>query len=175
MDPLAQRVQRGDPGAFDELHRAYSGRIHRFIERMVGPRDAEDLTQEVFLRVIKGLRRYREAERFEAWIFTIVNNLCLDAYRRRKPVAEAPELPAPRRFEPDRSAERRERLEALLAELRCLPFEQRQVFLLREEAGLSFKEVSETLNAPLGTVLARMKYAMDRLRSRLSREVNRAV
>lgn len=175
MESLAVRLKRGEPGAFEDMHRAYSGRIHRFVERLVGPRDAEDLTQEVFLRVLRAIPQYRESERFEAWLYTIANNLCLDAYRRRRPVVTLSDQAESPCASPESQAIRREQLQDLLEELRRLPLEQRQVFLLREEAGLSFKEISAMMEAPLGTVLTRMKYAMDRLRARLSKEVNRAL
>lgn len=169
MDDLPRRLKAGEPAAFEEFHRRYSGRLLRFVERLCGPRDAEDIAQDVYVRVLRSLPAYREEQRFEAWLFTIANRLCVDAHRRRRRTVDAVDaLPAPPRFEPDRAADRRERFEALLAEVRKLPFEQRQVFLLREEAGLSFQEIAKTLQAPLGTVLARMKYAMDRLRARLA-------
>jgi RNA polymerase sigma-70 factor (ECF subfamily) len=170
MEDLPRLLQKGEPAAFDEFHRRYSGRLLRFVERLCGPRDAEDIAQEVYLRLLRSLPAYREEQRFEAWLFTIANRLCVDAHRRRRPTvqAAAAALAAPARFEPDRAADRRERFEALLAELRRLPFEQRQVFLLREEGGLPFQEIARMLDAPLGTVLARMKYAMDRLRARLA-------
>jgi len=169
MTDLPRRLQAGEPEAFQEFHRRYSGRLHRFIARLVGEQDAEDLVQDVMVRVLKAIRSYREADRFDAWVYRIANNLCLDTYRRHRPRASLPALAASDRFDPQWSIDRRERLEALLAEIRQLPFEQKQVFLLREEAGLSFKEISRMLDAPLGTVLARMKYAMDRLRARLFR------
>jgi len=172
MEDLPRRLKRGDPAAFDEFHRAYSGRLLRFVTRLVGLRDAEDLAQEVYVRVLRSLPAYREEQRFESWLFTIANHLCVDAHRRRRATVEPLGVEAPRRYEPDWAAARREQFEAVLAELRGLPFEQRQVFILREDAGLSFKEIARTLDEPLGTVLARMKYAMDRLRARLSpREV----
>jgi RNA polymerase sigma-70 factor (ECF subfamily) len=176
MSNLSVRLRSGDPDAYEEFHQLFSGRLHRFISRMVGHQDAEDLVQEVFLRVLRSIRKYAETDRFEAWVYTIASNLCLDVYRRRRPTVTAPDLAASERYDPEWQAVRSEQLQALLLELRALPFEQRQVFLLREEAGLSFKEIARLLNAPLGTVLARMKYAMDRLRARFfRREVVHAV
>lgn len=165
MPDLPERLRRGDPAAFDDFHRRFSGRIHRFVQRLVGRTDAEDLTQEVLLRVLASIRSYRGSDRFEAWLYTIAHNVCVDRLRRR-PVAPLHGA-EPEEETPDMTAVREERLQALLEEVRALPFEQRRVFLLRLEAGLTFREIAVLLEEPLGTVLARMKYATDRLRARL--------
>jgi RNA polymerase sigma-70 factor (ECF subfamily) len=175
MDELIRGLKAGRPEAFERLVREYGDRIYRFVKRLAGERPAEDLTQEVLLRVHRSIESYRPEGRFESWLFTIANNLCIDHARRRKPEASLSDLDgdlSADRFasgapEPIESMEEEERRQALLQAVDRLPFEQRQVFLLREEAGLSFREIAELTGCPLNTALGRMHYAMEALRKSL--------
>jgi RNA polymerase sigma-70 factor (ECF subfamily) len=172
MDELIRGLQAGRPEAFERLVRDYGDRIYRFVKRLAGERPAEDLTQEVFLRVHRSIESYRPEGRFESWLFTIANHLCIDHVRRRKPetsLSELDETLAPDRFasdarEPLERMEEEERRRALRDAVERLPVEQRQVFLLREEGGMSFREIAELLGCPLNTALGRMHYAMEALR-----------
>jgi RNA polymerase sigma-70 factor (ECF subfamily) len=175
MDELIRGLKAGRPESFERLVREFGDRIYRFVKRLAGERQAEDLTQEVFLRVHRSIDAYRPEGRFESWLFAIAGNLCIDHSRRRKPEASLSELDedlSPERFaspgrEPIEAAEEDERRRALLKAVERLPFEQKQVFLLREEAGLSFKEIAEMTGCPLNTALGRMHYAMESLRKSL--------
>ncbi len=175
MDDLIRGLKAGRPEAFERLVREFGDRIYRFVKRLAGERAAEDLTQEVFIRVHRSIGTYRPEGRFESWLFTIASNLCIDQARRRRPEAAMSELDedlAPDRFASDgREAadlmEEGERKAALLKAVERLPFEQKQVFLLREEAGLSFREIAEMTGCPLNTALGRMHYAMEALRKSL--------
>jgi RNA polymerase sigma-70 factor (ECF subfamily) len=134
----------------------YGDRVYRFVKRLVGPSWAEDLTQETFLRVLKS--EYKGGRK-DAWLFSIAHGVCVDHLRRRKVEREKLRLvPAAESYETGSD------IVELLADL---PFEQRQVFLLREEAQMSFKEIAELLDCPIGTVLARMHYAIDKLKKKL--------
>jgi RNA polymerase sigma-70 factor (ECF subfamily) len=175
MDELIRGLQAGRPEAFERLVREYGDRIYRFVKRLAGERPAEDLTQEVFIRVHRSIESYRPDGRFESWLFTIANHLCIDHARRRRPEASLSEQDG--QFGPDRfastsrgpleSMEDDERRRAILAAVDRLPFEQRQVFLLREEAGMSFREIADLAGCPLNTALGRMHYAMEALRKSL--------
>lgn len=175
MGELIPGLQAGRPEAFERLVREYGDRIYRFMKRLAGERSAEDLTQEVFIRVPRSIESLRPEGRFESWLFTIANNLCIDQARRRKPEAslsDVDESLAPERFAstvrgPLEVLEENERRRALLQAVERLPFDQRQVFLLREEAGLSFREIAELTGCPLNTALGRMHYAMEALRKSL--------
>jgi RNA polymerase sigma-70 factor (ECF subfamily) len=175
MDEFIRGLQEGRPEAFERLVRQYGDRIYRFVKRLAGERPAEDLTQEVLLRVHRSIESYRPEGRFESWLFAIANNLCIDQARRRQPEVPMSELGGdlgPDRFasisrEPLESMEDEERRRAILAAVDRLPFEQRQVFLLREEASLSFREIAELTGCPLNTALGRMHYAMEALRRSL--------
>jgi len=117
MDELIRGLKAGRPEAFERLVREYGDRIYRFVKRLAGERTAEDLTQEVFIRVHRSIESYRPEGRFESWLFTIANNLCIDQARRRKPEASLSDVDqdlAPERF----ASEAREPLEALEEEER---------------------------------------------------------
>jgi RNA polymerase sigma-70 factor (ECF subfamily) len=166
MTDLVRGLQAGDARAYERLVRDYGDRIYRFVRRMVGDRLADDLTQEVFVRVHRSIATYEPGGSFESWLFTIANNLCVDALRRRRDERGRPDLlePAVRVADP---LEERELHSALLRAVAELPEEQRQVFLLREEAGLPFKEIARLTECPINTALGRMHYAMEHLRNSL--------
>jgi RNA polymerase sigma-70 factor (ECF subfamily) len=168
MDELLPGLQAGRPEAFDRLVREYGDRVYRFVKRLAGPGRAEDLVQEVFIRVFRAIGSYRAGGRFDSWLFTIANHLVIDQARKRGEAAFSELGAAPVREargpEPLEELEDRERREALLKAVERLPVDQRQVFLLREEAGLSFKEIAEMTGVSLNTALGRMHYAMESLR-----------
>jgi RNA polymerase sigma-70 factor (ECF subfamily) len=180
-EQLMRRFQRGDARAFETLMRRHRTPIHSFLRRLVGePARAEDLLQETFLRVIRGAQAWQPRAQVRTWLFTIARNLAADEARRRafreaEPL-DAPRLdgrtPGERLADPGRApddaagdAQLRPLLEAALA---GLPEEQREVFLLREHAGLSFPEIAEATGVSENTVKSRMRYALVGLRDRLA-------
>jgi RNA polymerase sigma-70 factor (ECF subfamily) len=172
MNDLVRGLQAGRPEAFERLVGEFGDRLYRFARRMVGERAAEDLTQEVLLRVMRSVGDYSPTGRFESWLFTIASRLAIDEARRRKAEnlrSEAdPEGGLGRTLsktpEPPQQAEDEERRRAILEAVERLPLDQKQVFLLREEGGLSFREIAEIVGCPLNTALGRMHYAMESLR-----------
>ena len=164
---FAGLLERQGPGLFNYL-------LHRLGRR----EEAEDVYAEVFMKAWQGWGAYREQGRAQAWLFTIARRSCVDAARRgRHRRTEALEtevdgvslldkVPSPEPG-PEREAEggyARARIARALAEL---PVEQREVFLMREFGGLSFAEVAAATECPLPTALARMRYAVQKLRARL--------
>lgn len=179
-EQLMRRFQRGEARAFETLMRRHRTPIHAFLCRLVGDRArAEDLLQETFLRVIKGVAGWEPRAAVRTWLFTIARNLAADEARRRafrdaEPLdpreGEAPRaerLPDGGRLPDDAAGDAlvRPRLEAALA---ALPAEQREVFLLREHAGLSFPEIATATGANENTVKSRLRYALVALRDRLA-------
>jgi RNA polymerase sigma-70 factor (ECF subfamily) len=175
MDELVGGLRAGEPAAFDRFVREYGDRLYRFVRRMVGDRWADDVAQEVLIRVHRSVASYEPTGSFDSWLFTIANNLCIDHMRRRRPEREFSaiddevhaDVPDGREPDPVEAMEGRELREALRRAVQGLPLEQRQVFLMREEAGLSFKEIAEITKCPLNTALGRMHYAMENLRKAL--------
>lgn len=181
---LMARFQAGDARAFEVLVRRHRTPVFSFLLRLAGDRArAEDLCQEVFLRVVKAAEGWEDRARFTTWLFTLARNLATDearrqAFRRAEPL-DAPGLrggdgDGPARepaaagdLPPDRAAGAallRPKLEAALA---ALPPEQREVFLLREHAGLRFAEIAAATGTPENTVKSRMRYALEGLRAAL--------
>ncbi len=166
MENLVAGLKAGKNDAYDQFEREYGDRLRSFCGRLVGGADAADVVQEVFIRVHRSIERYEPRGKFESWLFTIANNLSLDFLRRKRPEpTETIEMVG--RVGPHDHASHRELQEALMAEVDRLPAEQREVFLLREKSGLSFREIAEKLDCPLNTALGRMHYAMDHLRKAL--------
>jgi RNA polymerase sigma-70 factor (ECF subfamily) len=175
-----RRFQAGDARAFEALVRRHRSALWNFLLRHVGNRArAEDLLQETFLRAVKASADWEERAKVTTWLFTIARNLTLDELRRnvhrradpldgqddqQGPIDRTPtDDPSP-----DVVAEGallRPRLEAALA---ALPAEQREVFLLREQGGLGFREISEVTGVPENTVKSRMRYALEGLRRSLA-------
>ena len=174
------RFQAGDARAFEVLVRRHRTPVFSFLLRLTGDRGrAEDLCQEAFLKVVKASAGWQERARFTTWLFSIARNLAVDearrmSFRRAEPL-DAGKAGDPPRPEPTSDAPApdaladaalvRPRLEAALA---ALPPEQREVFLLREHAGLRFAEIAEVTGAPENTVKSRMRYALEALRVELA-------
>ena len=184
-EELFARYRRGDARAFEELYRRYRRPVYGFIYRFVSdPETAAELHQEVFLKVIRGAADFEERSKFSTWLYRITRNLCVDRLRRmshRKTVSlDQPGDPdgrddrslSERVEDPSGDVERQVvhgRLrEALARAVAGLPEEQREVFLLREVSGLSYKEISEVVGCPENTAKSRMRYALERLRQSLS-------
>lgn len=173
-------AQRGDPAAHEALVDRYSGRLYGFFYRLLGRRDdAEDLMQEVFLRLVRMLAAYRDDGRFEPWLFRIAANLARDRIRsnRRTPLRvsldgdEADEF-APQADAgddgPSRRMEREEDADRLNAALASLPEWEREVLMLRHFSHMSFKEIADLMGTPLGTALARAHRGLERLKELMS-------
>jgi RNA polymerase sigma-70 factor, ECF subfamily len=170
---LLQAYRRGDAQAFTLLVRRYQSNLFTFIKRMVRDHNtAEDLFQETFLRVMHNLDSYRENGKFQAWLFGIARNLCIDHARKKRWLPILPDEGALSCEEdvlsgyadgnslPDALLETKE-LEALVLDaVSGLPVFQREVFLLRQHSALPFHEIASLLNRPLGTVLSQMRSSL---------------
>jgi len=173
---VIRKAKSLDAGAFDEIVDAYSGRLYGFFQRMLGRREeAEDLVQEVFVRVVKGIAEYREEGRFEAWLFRIAGNLVRDRLRREPKEMvlgtagrghnEDLESRTDRHTGRDADTlELREDVDRMQKCLAKLPSMEREVILMRHYGELSFAEIAEYTAAPLGTVLARAHRSLAKLR-----------
>ena len=171
---LMLRFQKGEVRAFEELVRRHRTPVFSFLLRLTGDRSrAEDLCQETFLRVVRAADGWEPRALFRTWLYAVARNQAQDearrrAFRRTEPDADparaagASDDPGPE--EAAAGALLRPKLEAALA---ALPEEQREVFLLREHAGLRFPEIAEVTGVPENTVKSRMRYALEALRERL--------
>ena len=171
---LMLRFQKGEVRAFEELVRRHCTPVFSFLLRLTGDRGrAEDLCQETFLRVVRAAEAWEPRALFRTWLYAVARNQAQDEARRRAfrrtepegdPAATAGASADPGPEEAAAGALLRPKLEAALA---SLPEEQREVFLLREHAGLRFPEIAEVTGVPENTVKSRMRYALEALRARL--------
>lgn len=182
---IIDRVLAGDAEAFEALVSAYEKPAYRLALRMLGQQeDAEDVTQEAFLKAYRSLPSFRRDSRFSLWLMRIVSHLCLDLLRRRKrrPAqsisqengdGEETELDIPdESFSPEALLQRKLTREAVQRGLDNLPDEARQILLLRELQGLSYEEIGSVLALEPGTVKSRIFRARKRLCAFLLRDGN---
>ena len=155
-------VAAGDERAFGELCRRYERPLYQFLYRHTGGRDAEDLYQEAWLRIVRAAGRFDPRRRFSTWLFQIAINLCRDWHRRRPPEPVAPEIVDETVAGSDVAGRTDAGIDArrLLA---ALPDTQRSVVILRYYHDFTEGEVAEILGVPRGTVKSRLHYALARL------------
>ena len=186
-EQLMQAYREGNPRAFELLLARHERKVWSFLRRSVGdPTLAEDLLQEVFLRVINARADsvdWRGEARFTTWVYAIARNLCVD-HARRAVHRDARSLDAPTRADDEASETLHDRLatdardaEGLASDgqvrarvdaaVAALPPDQREVFLLREVMDMPFAEIATVVGAPEPTVKSRMRYALERLREAL--------
>ena len=170
-----RRLQHGDVEALEEVFLAYGARIHSLCRRMTGNEaDAQDLTQDVFLRVHRQAAKFSGRSRFSTWLFRLAVNhvrnfLRAESRRATSPILELREeaLPPADGQLPEEVASRREEQALLDQLLQELPDDQRSVVLLRELEGMSYAKIADVLDIPLGTVTSRLVRARERLRTSL--------
>ena len=136
---------QGDAAAFETLYRRHRGPLYRFVLRAIKQRSAaEELFQEVWIRVIESRSRYAPQARFTTWLYTIAHNLLVDHWRKKglSIVALDTEDVALESANPARQVEARESLARFLDILEKLPAAQREAFLMHQEAGLSVAEIA---------------------------------
>ncbi len=164
---LIQSIQRGDRLAFNQLVLKYRNRVMGVATRMLGDRgEAEDLAQDVFVKVYRGLPGFQGASLFSTWLFRITANSCLNQRRRRRPEtqisdgADDPELTlSDPSSDPHHLLEQKELKIVLEKTIQSLPEEQRIVLILRDIEGLSYEAIAASLGLELGTVRSRLHRA----------------
>lgn len=173
--------QAGDAGAFEALFDRYKAPIYVFLVRQCGNSEiAADLTQDVFAKLLRRADTFRHQSKFSTWIYTIARNTAMDHARKSKHRNHA-SLDAqtgddgPALVErvpgdhptPERGTTAGELQIALAKAIEKLPEDQREVFILREYQGMPFAEIAEVVDAKVGTVKSRMRYALEALRLEL--------
>ena len=173
-DPeVLRRAQRGDERAFAQILRAYETPIFNYVYRIVGDRAlAEDLTQEVFVRVFQALPRFSLRCKFTTWLFQVTKNRVLDELRarERRPHSVVAIEDAPRLEIVDPPVERLETIEAVWRAVRELNPDLKMALLLRDVAGLPYNEIADSLEITLATVKWRIFKAREEVQQALVRE-----
>jgi RNA polymerase sigma-70 factor (ECF subfamily) len=170
---VLRKAQRGDERAFSIIVRAYQVPVFNYVLRLVGDRSlAEDLTQEVFLRVFQGLPRFSLRCKFTTWLFQVTKNRVLDELRakERRPLNPINLDDAPQLEVLDQPVERAEAIDALWHAIDGLPVDLKMALLLRDVVGLSYTEIADSLEVTLATVKWRIYKAREEVQIALVRE-----
>lgn len=178
---MLQAVMAGDGTAYRGLVEKYQARVYTMIYGMVRNReDARDLTQEAFVKAYRNLSGFRLESGFYTWLFRIATNLAIDFMRKRghREIGGYDEEIASRdeggnladnhgEDGPSRYLERRQLFLKIMDAMQHLSEEQRQVILLRELEGMQYREISDVMGIPEGTVMSRLFYARKKLQQLL--------
>jgi RNA polymerase sigma-70 factor, ECF subfamily len=182
---LLDGIRRGDGAAFESLVRRHEARVNRLAWRILGDaEDALDAAQETFLKVWKALPRFEGGSRFSTWLTRIAINQCRNELRRRRTVkhthplsldapldgsgATAAETVAGATPQPWEVAREREVAKALRVSLEDIDGEAKEVLVLRDGEDLSYEDIAEVLEIPVGTVRSRLHRARSELRRRMA-------
>lgn len=181
VDALVQRAQAGDEDAFGELVKMHHARVYAVVYRMVSQADdAQELTQQTWIKAWKRLATYKREARFFTWLYRIAVNTAMDYLRQRKRRQEVelnealtvnPEAGSEWRLAttatPDRDLAQDEIRVAFRAALDALSPEHKAALILREVEGLSYKEIATATKSRIGTVMSRIFYARRAIQDRL--------
>ena len=178
IDTLIQRCLAGEQTAWEQIVRQHWRKVFNIAYKFTGKHDeAEDLTQDVFLKIFKSLNTFDRRANFQTWLVSVSRNLCIDHYRSVRKEREtidrdvdAGELsPVAQTVSPVAALEHRDRVDLLRKALDQLPPTLRSAVLLRDIQELSYQEIADKLNLPEGTVKSRI----NRGRTELSRQIRR--
>jgi len=173
-DPgVLRKAQRGDERAFTLIVRAYETPIYNYVLRLVGDRAlAEDLTQEVFLRVFQGLPKFSLRSKFTTWLFQVTKNRVLDELRanERRPRLSVALDDIPPLEVVDAPLENVEAMDAVWRSVGDLTPDLKMALLLRDVVGLSYTEIADSLEITLATVKWRIYKAREEVQLALARE-----
>jgi RNA polymerase sigma-70 factor (ECF subfamily) len=181
---LVERCLDGDVAGFEKLVSRYQNKIMGYVGRMTnGDREeAEDITQEAFIKAYRNLDSFRGQASFSTWLYKIATNLCIDRARTRKRrPQQAYSLDEPfdkeeegggreiadTRFEPSKGVERDELRSLVRQTVAEMPEKQRQVLIMCDLQGMPYENIAEVLSIPLGTVKSRIFHARADLARRL--------
>lgn len=176
-EDLMMAYRDGDPRAFENLYQRHKGPVYRYLLRQCRVAAiAEELFQDVWMSLIKARERYQPRAKFTTYLYRVAHNHLIDYYRR-----QSSGIPLSYSEEPDdlssdvsqngrlreaaHDLDTRRQVEQLLALIENLPDAQREVFLLREESGLSLEEIAAATGVNVETAKSRLRYAMTKLRN----------
>jgi RNA polymerase sigma-70 factor (ECF subfamily) len=178
VETLIQRCLQGDQRAWDLIVRQYWRKVFNVAYKFVGKHDeAEDLTQDIFLKIFKSLDTFDRRANFQTWLISVSRNLCIDHYRSVRKEREtidrgvdaADLAPASPDAGPIAALEQRDRVVLLRQAMAALPETLRTAVLLRDIQELSYQEIADKLRLPEGTVKSRI----NRGRTELARQIRR--
>ena len=163
----------GDAEAFEVLYQRYKAPLYRFVLRQCGQQTVDELFQDIWLKVINARNNYQVKASFKTWLYHLARNRIIDQYRRNniRPVNNFADeldcLASTSVDQPEKHLQTQDLYESLLEAIAALPAEQKEAFLLREEAGLSLEQIAETCGINFETAKSRLRYALKKLRNTL--------
>ncbi len=179
-EALMLAYRDGDAAAFEALYRRWRSRLYRYLLRQCGAAaHADELFQDIWLKVVNARKGYEAAAKFSTWLFRIAHNRLIDHYRaqgRAEIVSydDDPEdadrvasLPAAATAQPEALLERKALAQELVRHIEALPAAQRETFLLSEEGELTLEEIAAATGTNRETAKSRLRYAVNKLRSAL--------
>ncbi|MFH1946451.1 MAG: RNA polymerase sigma factor [Acidobacteriota bacterium] len=179
---------KGNTSAFEQIMKKYKGVVINIAYRFIQNRDeAEDIAQEVFLRVYDSAKRYNPKAKFSTWIHKITTNICLNRLRAKKylqtisldkPISAAgseiiPELPDPTYVHPSVNSDKKELNKLVKDAIGSLPINQRMAVILQKYEGLSYLEISEIMRCSTSAVDSLLQRAKQNLKSKLAPHVKK--
>ncbi|MGE5557375.1 MAG: RNA polymerase sigma factor [Bacillota bacterium] len=176
---LVERFQKGDENAFEELVKRHRTKVFNMVKQIVrgNAAEADDLSQEVFLHVYRGLKKFQKQASFTTWLYRITANCCHDHLRglSRKPLSYLEDIPVwqgemavtgtGHNVNPEQEAEKAELKWHLKQALADLPVPYRTALVLYAWHGMTYKEISEIMKCPIGTVMSRLNFARKKIRA----------
>jgi RNA polymerase sigma-70 factor (ECF subfamily) len=178
LDALIERCLTGDQAAWEEIVRLHRRKVFNIAYKFVGKHDlAEDLTQDIFLKLYRSLDTFDRRANFQTWLISVSRNLCIDHYRsvrkERETINRDIDASTLSPVSRDRSAysqlELRDRVQLLRAALDMLPPTLRTAVLMRDIQELTYQEIADNLSVPEGTVKSRI----NRGRTELARQIQK--
>jgi RNA polymerase sigma-70 factor (ECF subfamily) len=175
-EDLMLAYRAGDAAAFDALYARHRGGVFRYLRRQTGNAAvAEELFQDVWMRLIDARARYEPQAKFSTWLYTIAHNRLMDHFRSGRRAAlvsyddadDPPPEPVADTPQPEETVARKQDAARLLAAIDALPAAQREAFVLQQEGDLSVEEIAAATGVNRETAKSRLRYAMAKLRAQL--------
>ncbi|HID81076.1 MAG TPA: RNA polymerase sigma factor [Chromatiales bacterium] len=174
-EKLMQAYVDNDPAAFDALYSRHKGGIYRYFLRQCSDEaTAQELFQDVWMKLIHSKQRYQPTAKFSTWLYTLAHHRLVDWYRKQNvsmsvddKQSDPQSQPATADWQPENELARLRLVKALQTAITLLPAEQREVFLLHEEGGFTVAEIAEITGVSKEATKSRYRYAVQKLRARL--------
>lgn len=170
-EQLMLNYRKGEAAAFEVLYKKHKGPLYRYVLRQCDESYVDEIFQDIWMKLINARQRYKANAKFTTWLYNIAHNRIIDHYRRQniravsnheESIESAPSLKIE---QPEQQAQNNEQVAQLLTAIKYLPNDQRDTFLLYEEAGLSITEIAQTTGVSIEAAKSRLRYAIKKLRA----------
>lgn len=173
-EQLVKRAQAGDKEAFLTLYNRYLDKVYNRVKSRIPANDVDDVTQEIFMAIVRSIKRFRHQSKFNTWVYTIANRQIADYYRRRNRAGRDQDpisLEIVTYNEPSYEHEQLDEQAALKRALNVIPEHYRQIVMYRFAEGLSFQEIADEMDKSLEAVKSLYRRAIQAIRDEVG-EVN---